>query len=122
MLCEASPVLFLACCQARSGLIVETPRGLCLVACVAVAARRDGGAGRCCWCGHVNAARDLREIFEVAVAARLINGLVAVNTDVAVELHARSGRNQSAHDDVLLEAAQVVYASRDCRFGQYARR
>src|ERR1044071_141276 len=59
----------------------------------------------------VQAADDFREIVYVAVAAGMIERFVALDLDVAVILHARSGWNQTTHDDVLLQAAQVIYAS-----------
>ena len=41
---------------------------------------------------------------------------------LAVELHARAGRDQAAHDDVLLQAAQVVHLAADRGLGEHARR
>jgi hypothetical protein len=40
---------------------------------------------------------------------------------VAVILHAGAGGNQTAHDDVLLQTAQVIDRSLDGSFGQHAR-
>src|SRR5208282_3817733 len=41
--------------------------------------------------------------------------------DVAVALEARARRDEPAHDDVLLQAAEVIHLPRDRRFGKDAR-
>jgi hypothetical protein len=41
--------------------------------------------------------------------------------DVAVVLHARSGRDEATDDDVFLEAAQAVDRAVDAGFGEYTR-
>src|SRR5688500_6810912 len=63
---------------------------------------------------------DVRKLIEVALP-RLIDRLIAFNIDVAVVLHAGTGRNQPPHNHVLLQAAQVVDPTGDCRFGKNAR-
>src|SRR5437588_285527 len=41
--------------------------------------------------------------------------------NVAVMLEARAGRNEPAHDDVFLEAAEIVHLAGNGRFGKHAR-
>ena len=48
-------------------------------------------------------------------------GLVLFEKDVAVDGHAGTGGDEAADDDVFLEAAQVVDAAGDGRFGEDAR-
>ena len=52
---------------------------------------------------------------------RLLDHILAGDLHLAVVLHAGAGRNQAAHDDVLLEAAQVVHLAVDGGFGEHAR-
>ena len=56
-----------------------------------------------------------------AALAQALDHLVG-DLDLAVELHPRAGRDQAAHDDVLLEAAQVVDLAADRGLGQHALR
>src|SRR5260221_212623 len=42
--------------------------------------------------------------------------------DAAVEIHARSGPDEAAHDHVLLQAAEVVHLAADGGLGEHARR
>ena len=53
--------------------------------------------------------------------ARALDDLLG-DLDPAVELHAGAGRDQPAHDDVLLEPAQVVHLAADRGLGEHARR
>src|SRR5437899_4595772 len=41
-------------------------------------------------------------------------------SSLAVILHPRGGRDQAAHDDILLQAAQVVHLAVDRGFGKHA--
>src|SRR5580704_3795479 len=52
---------------------------------------------------------------------RLFHYVLARDLHPAVILHAGAGRNQPAHDHVLLEAAQVIHLAVDGGFGEYAR-
>src|SRR5687767_15728559 len=63
---------------------------------------------------------DVRKLIEVALP-RPIDRLIAFNIAVAVVLYAGTGRNQPPHNHVLLQAAQVVDPTGDCRFGKNAR-
>src|SRR5688572_775331 len=49
-------------------------------------------------------------------------GRVRGHQHVAVMLHAGAGGDQASHDDVLLEAPQVVHAAGDGRLGEHPRR
>ena len=51
----------------------------------------------------------------------LFDDVLAGDLHAAVVLHAGAGRDQAAHDDVLLEAAQVVHLAVDGGFGEHAR-
>src|SRR6266568_4813642 len=42
----------------------------------------------------------------VLILNRLFNHILACDLDTAIVVHARTGRDEAAHDDVLLEAAQ----------------
>src|SRR5438128_10919011 len=48
-------------------------------------------------------------------------GLLFLHVDVAIGRHAGAGGDQTAHDDVLLQAAQVVDSTGDRRLSEYAR-
>src|SRR5258705_3847876 len=69
---------------------------------------------------NFEAAGNLGEIVYIAVTTPLIDGLVTFDLDVAIELHAGAGGNQPAHDDVLLQATQIIHAHPNSRFGQDA--
>src|SRR5207248_8355853 len=71
---------------------------------------------------RLDAAEEVGEAFNRLLLALALGCRVALDADVAVELHPCARRNQAAHDDVLLESAQVVDATRYGRFGQNARR
>jgi len=60
----------------------------------------------------------------LALHARLAQALdhLVGDLDLAVELHSRAGGDQPAHDDALLEAAQVVHLAADRGLGEHARR
>src|SRR5207248_1580543 len=70
----------------------------------------------------LDAAEQIGEAFNRLLLALALGGRVALDADVAVELHPRARRNQAAHDNVLLESAQVVNATRYGRLRQHARR
>src|SRR5437660_4450041 len=53
---------------------------------------------------------------EQVLEVRLRGRLVLLEEDLAIGGHARAGRDESADDDVLLEAAQVVDSAGDSRF------
>ena len=55
-------------------------------------------------------------------SARIADGFVALDVDIAIVLHARTGRNQAAHDHVLFQAAQIIDAARDRSLSQHAGR
>src|SRR5215475_2217523 len=67
-------------------------------------------------------------LFDVALCVVHLFGLtvfhrrVVRDLDAAVVVHARAGRDQPAHDHVLLQAAQVIDAARDRRLCQHAGR
>src|SRR6185503_643215 len=63
---------------------------------------------------------DVGKLIEIALAP-LIDRFITFDVDVAIVFHARSGRNQPAHDDVLFESAQVIDAARNCSLGEHAR-
>src|SRR5436309_2466504 len=52
---------------------------------------------------------------------RLFDDILAGDLHAAIILHARSSRDQPAHDDVLLETAQVVHLAVDGGFGEDTR-
>src|SRR5262245_21797017 len=79
--------------------------------------RRDcAGGGR----GH--------HLFDVALCVVHLFGLtvfhrrVVGDLDATVIIHAGAGRDEAAHDHILLQAAQVIDAARDRRLGQHASR
>src|SRR5579883_1581626 len=63
-----------------------------------------------------------RDGVERRLCHRLLHHVLARDLYLAVILHAGAGRNQAAHDHVLLQAAQVVHLAVDRSFGEYARR
>ena len=69
----------------------------------------------------IDAWRETLDEAEQVLQGRLGGGLVLLEVDVAVGVHAGAGGDEAADDDVLLEAAQVVDAAGDGRFGEDAR-
>src|SRR5436190_15033060 len=87
---------------------------------LAIALANGGNDGMRDWLRHIDAAQDLRELLFFPFA--FADGFVSIDIDIAVVLHPGAGRNEPAHDDVLLQAAQVIDATGNRRLSEHTRR
>ena len=65
--------------------------------------------------------RMYRHLVELVLLLTVFRGIRS-DLDVAVVFHTGTCRDQASHDDVFLQAAKIIDASRDSCFGKHAGR